>query len=47
VDFEDEILPGLQDLKIKEIAEATGLSMSYCSAIRSGKYVLKRYSPDT
>jgi len=42
VDYEEEILPGLQDLKIKEIAEATGLSISYCSAIRSGKYVPHR-----
>lgn len=42
LDFEEEIFPGLQDVKILEIAEATGLSMSYSSAIRSGKYVPHR-----
>ena len=34
--FPDTILPGLQNLRIADIAEATGLTPGYCSFIRRG-----------
>jgi CRISPR-associated endonuclease Cas1 len=37
VDYEDEILPKLKHLRLSEIQDATGLSMSYAAALRSGR----------
>jgi CRISPR-associated endonuclease Cas1 len=37
--FSNQILPGLQRLRIRTISEATGLSEHYCSLIRLGKRV--------
>jgi hypothetical protein len=37
--FEREILPGLQSIPLAELQRATGLSHTYVSAIRAGKYV--------
>jgi hypothetical protein len=37
--FAREILPGLRDRPITELAAATGLSEHYCSLIRLGKKV--------
>ena len=34
--FRKEILPGLQDVPLSRIMEATGLSLRYCSQIRQG-----------
>ena len=34
--FTREILPGLQDVPLSRIMEATGLSLRYCSQIRRG-----------
>lgn len=42
IDYEEEILPGLEDVVIRRIAEATDLSMSYAAAIRSGREVPHR-----
>jgi hypothetical protein len=35
-EFQTQILPGLQQIKIERIAEATGLTPGYCSFIRRG-----------
>jgi len=37
--FAVEVLPGLRQLPIRAISEATGLSEHYCSMIRLGKRV--------
>lgn len=42
IDYENEILPPLKYLKLSEIQEATGLSMSYAAAIRNGREVPHR-----
>lgn len=42
IDYEEEILAGLENVVIRRIAEATGLSMSYAAAIRSGREVPHR-----
>lgn len=42
IDYEEEILPGLEDVLIRRIAEATDLSMSYAAAIRNGREVPHR-----
>jgi len=34
--FEHEILPGLQEVSLREMAASTGLSIDYCSKIRRG-----------
>ncbi len=34
--FGDEILPGLQQISLKEMRDATGLSLDYCSKIKRG-----------
>jgi CRISPR-associated endonuclease Cas1 len=36
--FSREILPGLRTVKLSEIVEATGLSKSYASQVRAGKF---------
>jgi hypothetical protein len=36
--FRREILPDLQGIPLKRLAEATGLSNPYCSMIRRGAY---------
>lgn len=35
VDFERDVLPGLANVPVRELAKATGLSLSYCSGVRS------------
>lgn len=42
IDYEEEILPGLEEVVIRRIAEPTDLSMSYAAAIRSGREVPHR-----
>lgn len=42
MDYEEEILPGLEDVVIRRIAEATDLSMTYAAAIRNGREVPHR-----
>ena len=37
--FEREILPGLQTLSARKLAAITGLSVSYCTAIKRGERV--------
>jgi hypothetical protein len=37
--FEREIVPLIQGIPIRWLAEATGLSLSYCSQIRRGEKV--------
>ena len=37
--FVEEILPLIQDLSTRLLSRATGLSRSYCSNVRAGKYV--------
>ena len=37
--FVAEILPGLRDVRISSLIEATGLSEHYCSLIRLGKRI--------
>ena len=37
--FAREILPGIQDIPLRRLAEATGLSVSYCALIRRGERV--------
>jgi hypothetical protein len=37
--YRAEVLPGLANLKLREIQEAAGCSKSYASVIRSGKYL--------
>ncbi|MDP3983690.1 MAG: CRISPR-associated endonuclease Cas1 [Acidimicrobiia bacterium] len=37
--FVEEILPGLRDVAVSAIVEATGLSRPYCSMIRRGAYI--------
>jgi hypothetical protein len=37
--FRREILPGLQGVKLSEIAAAAGISKGYASNVRTGKYV--------
>jgi hypothetical protein len=37
--FREEILPGLQEARIAQLAGATGLSEHYCSLVRLGKRV--------
>jgi hypothetical protein len=37
--FRSDILPGLQDVAVTRMAVATGLSIQYCSRIRSGRNV--------
>lgn len=39
IDYETDILEDLRRAKIREIADATGLSMSYAAAIRNGHEV--------
>ena len=34
--FVSEILPGLQQISLKEMKAATGLSLDYCSKIKRG-----------
>jgi hypothetical protein len=36
--FAQEILPGLAGVKLSEIVEVTGLSKSYASTVRAGKW---------
>jgi CRISPR-associated endonuclease Cas1 len=43
IHFEKDILPGLQDMPIRKIQKATGLSLRYCSLIRQGKVPHKRH----
>lgn len=38
-DFKEQVLPKLQDVRLKDIIEATGLSKSYACEIRQGKHV--------
>ncbi len=42
IDYEEEILTPLKYLKLSEIVDATGLSMSYAAAIRNGREVPHR-----
>lgn len=42
IDYEDKILPWLEHARYREIAEATGLSMTYAGAIRRGREVPHR-----
>lgn len=42
IDYEEEILPWLEHVQYKEIASATGLSMTYAGAIRRGREVPHR-----
>ena len=37
--FRQTILPGLRNIPVKRIRAATGLSLTYCSAIRKGERV--------
>lgn len=37
--FREQVLPGLQEFTLAEIAQATGLSRAYCGCIRSGAAV--------
>lgn len=37
--FEREILPGLQELSARQIAKATGLSVSHCADIKRGERI--------
>jgi len=37
--FEREILPAIQNVPLRRLAEATGLSLSYCALIRAGERV--------
>ena len=37
--FTQDILPGLQAVTLTRMAAASGLSIQYCSGIRSGKHV--------
>jgi hypothetical protein len=38
-DYEERILPGLRDVPLMRIVEATGLSLSYASLVRQGRRV--------
>jgi hypothetical protein len=38
-DVQREVLPGLQDVTIRRIVEATGLSLRHCARIRRGEVV--------
>jgi hypothetical protein len=37
--FAREILPGIQGIPLRQLAEATGLSVGYCALIRRGERV--------
>jgi CRISPR-associated endonuclease Cas1 len=39
VEFQREILPRLQEIPLRQMAKATGLSITYCSHIRSARLV--------
>lgn len=43
IDFERDILPGLQGFSITKIQRVTGLSLRYCSLIRKGYVPHKRH----
>ena len=43
INFENDILPGLQNFSITKIQRATGLSLRYCSLIRQGYAPHKRH----
>ena len=43
IDFEKDILPGLQCVPIRKIQKVTGLSLRYCSLIRQGTVPHKRH----
>jgi hypothetical protein len=37
--FRQDILPGLRDIPVSQLASVTGFSAAYCSRIRAGKQV--------
>ena len=37
--FVKEILPGLQSIPVRRMAEVTGLTRAYCAMVRRGLYV--------